>query len=162
MEALSDEDDDLSQVEPETLVPRHRELVAVASDPQEQVRTYIPPVRPVTTVVRSDHQSATTINGQESLSLKQRKKTYHGVAIAIFTKKELFRRKKFILDEKELDYSTSPLSVCYQCLASLHLDVLSSQKWWEEHRLIIIGELSNKRSNVAYGIRNEWLGKHLI
>lgn len=97
--------------------------------------------------------------GPNMVSKKDRKKTWHGVAVALYTKKHLFPLKKFIRKPWELDYSTAATSICFQCLTTLNMDLVRSGGWWEDYKFIIIGELSNKRSNVAYGMRQEWLGK---
>jgi hypothetical protein len=103
--------------------------------------------------------SAKAEAGAQMVSKKDRKKTWHGVAVALFTKKHLFPLKKFIRKPEEMDYSTAATSICFQCLTTLNMDLHRSGGWWEDYKFIIVGELSNKRSNVAYGMRQEWLGK---
>jgi hypothetical protein len=89
----------------------------------------------------------------------ERTKSYQGVSVALFAK-NLFVKKKFILNEGELEYSVDKKnSICYQCLTALNMDVEKSRVFWEEHKHVVSSEISNKRSNVAYAMRREWFSK---
>jgi hypothetical protein len=103
-----------------------------------------------------DGVSVVTQGGAKSV----RSRSFQGVSVALFTK-QLFARKKFVLSDTELEFSCeNKNSICYQCLTALHLKVdKSSRMFWEEHKHVVTQELSNKRSNVAYSMRKEWMSE---
>jgi hypothetical protein len=92
-------------------------------------------------------------------SKEDRKRDMTGSTVKVFAKR-LFNRKKFILDEKELEYSTTNTrSICYQCLTALNASLDTSREFWEEYKHVVTSELNNKRSNVAYAMRDTWNSK---
>jgi hypothetical protein len=92
-----------------------------------------------------------------------RTKSCQGVAVGLFAK-TLFAKKKFVLSDSELEFSeTNKSSICYQCLVALNMDVDKKNKgFWEEYKHVIPTELSNKRSNVEYAMRKEWMSKYFV
>jgi hypothetical protein len=84
----------------------------------------------------------------------------HGKTISIYARNHLFRKKKFILNESEMEFSaTDGMSICFQCLMKLNMVVEKSQQFWEDHKHIVVREINNKRSNVAYAMQKEFFGK---
>jgi hypothetical protein len=69
-----------------------------------------------------------------------------------------------VLSDKELEFSdVNKASICYQCLSALNMKVDKSNKsFWEEYKHVVTAELSNKRSNVAYAMRKEWMSKFWV
>ena len=82
-----------------------------------------------------------------------------GIQVAHFAKK-LWSKKKFILSERELDFlPNDPKSICVHCLTSLSFDVVSNRVFWEEYKHVVVMKFNERRSNVGYTMRNEWMSK---
>ena len=77
--------------------------------------------------------------------------------------RELFVYKKFIVNsEEELKWSVEPMSLCNRYFVASKVKQVGSELLWEKYKVGIKKELKSKRSNVAYGIREKWMGKLML
>ena len=85
---------------------------------------------------------------------------YNIMTVASFARNVLFPKKKIILNDTEMEFSTTnKLSICYQLLQQVNITPSNHKSFWEDHKNVVIRELNAKRSNVAYAMRKEWLSK---
>ena len=59
------------------------------------------------------------------------------VSVVLYVRHDLFAKKKFILNESELDYSTTPNSICEQCLRVCKMKGLGEKTWWDNNKHMI-------------------------
>ena len=88
--------------------------------------------------------------GSESMLLKD---------LVMYVRNDLFPKLKFIMHSKQLTFSVSPDTICYQICADLGLTEMRASAWWELHKHKLLKTLNSKRADVMSAIKRAFMSK---
>jgi hypothetical protein len=88
--------------------------------------------------------------GSESMLLKD---------LVMYVRNDLFPKLKFIMHSKQLTFSVSPDTICYQICADLGLTEMRASAWWELHKHKLLKTLNSKRADVTSAIKRAFMSK---
>ena len=79
--------------------------------------------------------------------------------LVVYVRAELFPKLKFIMDPRQLVYSTAKTSICLQICKDMGLKDSRAAQWWELYKNKINSTLNQKRADVTSAIRRTFLSK---
>ena len=80
--------------------------------------------------------------------------------ISAYVRYDLFHKLKFIMNNKQLNYSSEPTSICGQiCIAMGLLEEKEAVSWWERYKEMIADVLNAKRADVTGALKRAFLRK---
>jgi len=82
------------------------------------------------------------------------------IQIKLYVKNDLFTKRKFIIKQSELDYSSDPNSICFQCLQFCQMD--GEEEFWERCASMVNTQLNAKRNHVQNKAKDEYLSEFSI
>lgn len=80
--------------------------------------------------------------------------------ISTYVRYELFPKLKFIMNSKQLNYSSEQTSICgLICTAMGLVDAKAAVSWWERYKDMIADVLNAKRADVTGALKRAFLRK---
>jgi hypothetical protein len=76
-----------------------------------------------------------------------------------YVRNDLFTKLKFIMDPRQLMYSTSKNSICYQICNDMGLTDGRAAAWWELYKNKLVANLNSKRADVTSAIKRTFMSK---
>jgi hypothetical protein len=72
----------------------------------------------------------------------------------------LFPKSKFIMNNKQLNYSSEKDSICFKICRSMGLvEDMADVSWWERYKDMIADVLNPKRADVSGGLKHAFICK---
>jgi hypothetical protein len=79
--------------------------------------------------------------------------------LVAYVRNDLFPKLKFIMDAKQLNFSTEMSSICYRICTEMGLVEPWASQWWEQYKKKILETLNNKRADVTATVKRAFLSK---
>ena len=83
----------------------------------------------------------------------------HDVDLITYVRNELFPKLKFVMDARQLMFSSSNNTICYQICRDMKVKEIRSVAWWELYKNKIVQTLNNKRADVTAAMKRVFMSK---
>jgi hypothetical protein len=143
----------------QTGAPLYSQATSVSCLPS--VVAVMPQSRPqsLVTEVNADHESKTWFEACQRNG-RMDNETMLTKDISTYVRYELFPKLKFIMNSKQLNYSSEEKSICgLICTAMGLVDEKAAVSWWERYKDMIADVLNAKRADVTGAIKRAFLRK---
>lgn len=83
----------------------------------------------------------------------------HDFDLITYVRNELFSKLKFIMDARQLVFSESKDTICYQICRDIKVKESRAASWWEIYKNKIVQTLNNKRADVTAAMKRTFMSK---
>jgi hypothetical protein len=76
-----------------------------------------------------------------------------------YVRNDLFPKLKFVMDKRQLQFSTEKDSICFQICSDLGLTGPRASAWWEIYKNKLVSKLNSKRADISAAIKRVFMSK---
>ena len=81
------------------------------------------------------------------------------ITIKVYVREDLFPKRKFVINEADLDYSELPGSIARQCLEYCNMEGPCERQWWDTWKKLVKDELNTRRNHCQNYMKEAYMGK---
>jgi hypothetical protein len=82
--------------------------------------------------------------------------------LVLYVRNDLFPKLKFIMDTRQLMFTTAVNSICYQICSELGFEGIKAAEWWEKYKNKVAKTLNSKRADVTSAIKRVFISKYQL